>query len=124
MSSPNPTPPLECLVYAYLENLLGNIPLAGGVSIFVTNPTSVQYGNTFVRAGTSQAQCDYYGYVALNIVESTTLNFRYFFQVQYVDDNFITQVSSLGWAQIPNVSTVDLATLTFYPTADALTIEG
>jgi hypothetical protein len=123
MSSPNPTPPLECLVYTYLENLVGVIPMAGAATLVVTNPNNVQYGNTVVRSGTSYAPCDYYGYASLNIVESTTLSFRYFFQIQYVDDNFLQQVSTLGWAQVPNTSSVDLATLTFYPTADSLFTE-
>ena len=115
-----PTPPSECLIYAYLTNLVGVAPSYGAAALLITSPNSVSYNNTLIRAGTSTAYCDYTGEISVNVIESTTYNFRYFFQIQYTDDNGLQQISTLGWAQVPNQDTVDLSTLTFYPTADAL----
>lgn len=117
---PTPTPPSECLLYAFLTYLIGIAPTYGVAQLLITNPTNVSYNNTLIMAGTQIAYCDYNGEIQINVIESTTYNFRYLFQIQYTDSAGLQQLSTLGWAQIPNQSEVDLSTLTFYETQDAL----
>ena len=113
--------PSQCLITADLTDLLGIAPSYGAAQLIISNPSTEAYGDSLVLEGTISAYCDYDGEVQVNVIESETLNFRYLFQIQYMDDIGLQQVTKLGWAIVPNQESVNLATLTFYPKQDSLT---
>lgn len=115
--------PSECLLTASLTNMLGIAPEYGVARLIITNAATRYYPGYVLIQGSSSAYCDYSGTISVNVIESSSLSFRYFFQIQYTDVGGLQQLGDLGWATIPDQDTVDLSTLTFYPTADALNPE-
>lgn len=114
MPIPDPTTLPQCLVYSYLTQLVNTPPSYGAAKLLVTCPRNVPYDDHFVLAGTVEAFCDYDGNVQLNVVESETKDFRYFFQIQYTDTNGLEQLTTLGWAVVPDAEMADLSTFEFY----------
>ena len=119
MPTPPSTPP-SCLVFVYLNSLLGMDPQAGQAALSIRNAQefSPPGSGVMVPPTTQVIPCDSYGYCAGEVIASQTAGVAYLFEIQFTDQFNQLQVTQLGWAQIPNQTTLDLSTVTFTPNSD------
>jgi hypothetical protein len=112
-----PAPPATTVLYGYLVNLLGYTPQVGTAKLIVESDQTVCQDGYIIRAGTSFIDFDNTGTCQFQAVMQPG---RYFFAIQYKDDNGLDQESELGWATIPNAAETNLASLTYTPRQDSL----
>lgn len=116
---PSPTP--TCMVFCYLQTLTALDPQAGQATLTVTPAQTFSPPGTgvIVPAAQQQSVSDSYGFCSLEVVVSSVAGIAYLFEIVWTDaiTNQVTTYT-LGWAQVPSQSQLDLSTVTFTANSD------
>lgn len=81
---PSPTPPPQCIVYAFLQDIIGDL-IVTNAFLVADLPKSLVINNYFIAPSKQSVAFNSLGYAALNLVSTDTLvpEAKYNFYIQY-----------------------------------------
>lgn len=108
----------ECLITAYLGDLLGDIPLfnsAQPTTLWISCDRAFFHGSRFIQPFTKSADFDSTGFAQLSVIETVTPGVKLSFGISYFD-GISRKLTKLFSAIVPNTagSTLNNITLTRY----------
>lgn len=110
--APVASPLTECTCYGFAADILGDV-FAETPKLIVELASPIFHGSYIVLPSRKTADLDNEGRWELSLVETTTVSKRYKFSVEYTSDTGTLTTVALGYAAVPNQSSVNIATLIF-----------
>lgn len=110
-AAPAPTQPPQCFVYAFLEDILGDL-VVSNAQLVAELPVGISLSGYVVAAFKTSIPFNNLGYAQLQLVSTNTLNQAYNFSITYTD-SFNTQRTILfASAVVPTQLSIALTALT------------
>lgn len=110
----NPTSINQCLVYAYLSDLVGGLPinaLSKPISLIVSSEAAFLHGSKLILPFSKEVFFNSDGYVQILLIETQTPGIEIGFAFKYYDGFSATNVRLFN-AIVPNVATRGINSLT------------
>ncbi len=103
----------QCLIYAYLSDLLGDVPAYDAdkpIKLIVGSANAFLNGSRMVLPFSKEAEFDSDGYAELSIIETTTPGIALEFNLSYYDGRSVSVIRLFN-AIVPNQPTASINTL-------------
>lgn len=110
-----PDAPGECIVYAHIRDLLGDVE-DNAFSIIIENKNAVLHGAVLVRPQVLTVTMDDSGRCEASVIETATVGVKYLFKYTYTNVEGEVKTKRLGYAEVPDQASVNVAALTFSDT--------